>query len=160
VYDVSSDSRFILTIDAYKEDHGEPGGLTAIPAPGAALYQVDRNVTTALFSIASASSATTACSNIQKIFSEHTELDIKAFGGYLSRYSHRQRGGGFGVAPDPNPEPDSAASTNDIQDRARLYSKVWTRVCATTTRWVMTFRPSLAECTSTTLCRIAVTIAV
>ena len=116
VYDVSSDSRFILTIDAYNEDHGEPGGLTAIPAPGAALYQVDRNVTTRFFDRFRLQRYYGVL-EYQKIFSEHTELDIKAFGGYLSRYSHRQRGGGFGVAPDPNPEPGSAASTDDIQDR-------------------------------------------
>jgi len=116
VYDVSSDSRFILTIDAYNEEHGEPGGLTAIPAPGASLYQVDRNVTTRFFDRFRLERYYSVL-EYQKIFSEHTELDIKAFGGYLSRYSQRQRGGGFGVAPDPNPEPGSAASTNDIQLR-------------------------------------------
>ncbi|MEO7725391.1 MAG: TonB-dependent receptor plug domain-containing protein, partial [Chthoniobacterales bacterium] len=30
VYDVTSDSRFILTFDAYEEEHGEPGGLTEV----------------------------------------------------------------------------------------------------------------------------------
>ena len=116
VYDVTNDSRLILTFDAYSEEHGEPGGLTAIPAPGAALYQVDRNVTTRFFDRFRLERYYGVL-EYQKIFSEHTELDIKAFGGYLSRYSHRQRGGGFGVAPDPNPEPGSAASTNDIQLR-------------------------------------------
>ena len=53
----------------------------------------------------------------QKTFSERTQLDIKTFGGYLQRYSQRQRGGDFGVAPNPNPAPGSAASTDDIQDR-------------------------------------------
>ena len=33
VYDVTNDSRFILTFDAYKEEHGEPGGLTEVPTP-------------------------------------------------------------------------------------------------------------------------------
>ena len=53
------------------------------------------------------------------MFSEHTELDIKAFGGYLSRYSKRQRGGGEGIEPvpvDPN-DPDDPANTNSIQLR-------------------------------------------
>jgi Fe(3+) dicitrate transport protein len=117
VYDVTSDSRFILSFDAYSEEHGEPGGLTAIPAPGAALYQVDRNVTTRFFDRFRLERYYGVL-EYQKVFSEHTELDIKGFGGYLSRYSHRQRGGGFGVAPDPNPEPGSAASTDDIQLRA------------------------------------------
>ena len=125
----------------------------------AALYQVDRNVTTRFFDRFRLQRYYGVL-EYQKIFSEHTELDIKAFGGYLSRYSHRQRGGGFGVAPDPNPEPGSAASTDDIQDR-QDYTEVWTRVCATTTRWGMLSRRSLAGVdTFTTHCRIAVTIAV
>jgi Fe(3+) dicitrate transport protein len=116
VYDVSNDSRFILTADLYDEEHGEPGGLTEVPAPGASLYQVDRNVTTRFFDRFRLQ-RDFGTLEYQKIFSERTELDIKAFGGFLQRYSKRQRGGDFGVAPDPNPEPGSAASTNDIQTR-------------------------------------------
>lgn len=116
VYDASSDGRFILTFDAYDEEHGEPGGLTEVPAPGASLYQVDRNVTTRFFDRFRLKRYYGTL-EYQKIFSEHTELDIKAFGGYLSRFSKRQRGGGFGIAPNPNPAPGSAASTNDIQLR-------------------------------------------
>ena len=48
----------------------------------------------------------------QKFFSERTELDIKAFGGYLSRWSKRQRGGGFGTLPS-----GLDANTNSIQLR-------------------------------------------
>ena len=115
-YDVSNDSRLILTLDAYDEEHGEPGGLTEVPAPGASLYQVDRNVTTRFFDRFRLKRYY-GMLEYQKIFSERTQLDIKAFGGYLQRFSKRQRGGDFGVAPDPNPAPGSAASTNDIQDR-------------------------------------------
>ena len=143
----------------YNEEHGEPGGLTAIPAPGAALYQVDRNVTTRFFDRFRLERYY-GMLEYQKIFSEHTELDIKAFGGYLSRYSNRQRGGGFGVAPDPNPEPGSAASTDDIQDRQDYTEGVERAFAPRLPAWLMTFRPSPAECISTTLCRIAVTIAV
>jgi Fe(3+) dicitrate transport protein len=116
VYDVSNDSRLILTADLYDEEHGEPGGLTEVPAPGASLYQVDRNVTTRFFDRFRLQRYFGTL-EYQKIFSERTELDIKAFGGFLQRYSKRQRGGDFGVAPDPNPAPGSAASTNDIQTR-------------------------------------------
>ena len=116
VYNVTDDSRFILTADLYNEEHGEPGGLTEIPAPGASLYQVDRNVSTRLFDRFRLKRYFGTL-EYQKIFSERTELDLKAWGGYLSRYSHRQRGGGFGIAPNPNPAPGSAASTDDIQDR-------------------------------------------
>ncbi|MDQ3414276.1 MAG: TonB-dependent receptor plug domain-containing protein [Verrucomicrobiota bacterium] len=116
VYDATSDSRFILTLDAYDEEHGEPGGLTEVFEPGASLYQVDRDASTRLYDLFRLKRYY-AMLEYQKVFSERTQLDIKAFGGYLQRYSQRQRGGGFGIAPNPNPAPGSAASTNDIQDR-------------------------------------------
>ncbi len=124
VYDVSSDSRLILTLDAYEEEHGEPGGLIAVPVfdedgllvPGIALYDVDRNVTTRFFDRFRLERYY-AVLEYQKFISVFTQLDIKAFVGYLSRFSKRQRGGDFGIAPDPNPEPGSDASTNDIQLR-------------------------------------------
>ncbi len=116
VFDATDDSRFILTLDAYEEEHGEPGGLTEVPAPGASLYQVDRNASTRLYDLFRLKRYY-GMLEYQKAFSERTQLEIKAFGGYLQRYSQRQRGGGFGVAPDPNPAPGSAASTDDIQDR-------------------------------------------
>ena len=117
VYDLTDDSRLILTADLYEEEHGEPGGLTEVPAPGASLYQVDRNVTTRFFDRFRLKRYYGVL-EYQKIVSDQTQLSLKAFGGYLDRFSKRQRGGGFGVAPDPNPAPGSAASTNDIQDRA------------------------------------------
>ena len=52
----------------------------------------------------------------QKLFSEQTQLDVKAFGGYLSRYSKRQRGGDVGGGR-IHPAPGSASSTNSIQLR-------------------------------------------
>ena len=121
VYDVSNDSRFVLTLDAYDEEHGEPGGLRttvdpAFPPDRSVLYQVDRNATSRFFDRFRLKRYY-AMLEYQKLFSEHTELDIKAFGGYLSRYSKRQRGGGVGVMPDPNPAPGSPSSTNSIQLR-------------------------------------------
>ncbi|CAN5616550.1 Fe(3+) dicitrate transport protein FecA [soil metagenome] len=124
VYDISSDSRLILTLDAYDEEHGEPGGLTAVPVydeegllvPGIALYDVDRDVTTRFFDRFRLERYA-GLIEYQKIFSEETRLDVKGYAGYLSRFSKRQRGGGFGISPDPNPEPGSSASTNDVQLR-------------------------------------------
>ena len=121
VYDVSNDSRFVFTFDAYDEEHGEPGGLRttvnpAFPLAQNVLYQVDRNATSRFFDRFHFERYY-AMLEYQKLFSEHTELDIKAFGGYLSRYSKRQRGGGVGIMPNPNPAPGSAASTNSIQLR-------------------------------------------
>ena len=115
-YDLTNDSRLILTGDLYAEEHGEPGGLTEVPTAGASLYQVDRNVSTRFFDRFRLKRYYGTL-EYQKIFSERTQLDLKAFGGYVQRFSKRQRGGDFGVAPDPNPAPGSAASTNDVQDR-------------------------------------------
>jgi Fe(3+) dicitrate transport protein len=120
VLEAGNDSRFILTLDGYEEEHGEPGGLrrhepgVADPA-GSVLYEVDRDATSRFFDRFRLKRYY-AVLEYQKLFSEHTEMDIKAFGGYLSRYSKRQRGGGLGILPS-----GGAANTNDIQLR-----KDWT----------------------------------
>ena len=55
VYDVTNDSRFILTLDGYDEEHGEPGGLRRAgdpdpnPPPRQVFYEDDRNATTRFF---------------------------------------------------------------------------------------------------------------
>jgi Fe(3+) dicitrate transport protein len=128
VWDVTSDSRFILTFDAYEEEHGEPGGLRRrgdpdgdpmVGDPGLEgaiprYYEDDRNATSRLFDRFRLSRYY-GMLDYQKMFSERTQLDLKAFGGYLSRWSKRQRGGDVGIQPDPFET--GAAGTNDIQDR-------------------------------------------
>jgi Fe(3+) dicitrate transport protein len=114
VWDVTDDSRFILTLDAYDEEHGEPGGLRrreAVNPPNSVFYEDDRNATTRFFDRFELERYY-ATLEYQKMFSERTQLDIKAFGGYLSRFSKRQRAGGFGTLPSG---PD--ADTNSIQLR-------------------------------------------
>ena len=112
--DVTRDSRFILTGDFYDEEHGEPGGFRrreAVNPPNSVFVEDDRTLTTRFF----ARFQLQRCYGTleyQKCLSERTELDIKAFGGYLSRWSKRQRGGGFGTRPSG---PD--ANTNSIQLR-------------------------------------------
>jgi Fe(3+) dicitrate transport protein len=115
VWDVTDDSRFILTLDAYDEEHGEPGGLRRLEAvnpPNSVFYEDDRNASTRFFDRFRLERHY-ATLEYQKIFSERTQIDIKAFGGYLTRWSKRQRGGGFGTLPSG---PD--ADTNSIQLRA------------------------------------------
>jgi Fe(3+) dicitrate transport protein len=121
VYDVNSDSRFVLTLDAYDEEHGEPGGLRrqepgVADPPRSVLYEVDRNATSRFFDRFRLKRYY-AMLEYQHLFSEHTQLDLKAFGGYLSRFSKRQRGGGEGIMPVPNPAPGTTSSTNSIQLR-------------------------------------------
>lgn len=121
VWEVTPNDRFILTIDAYKEEHGEPGGLRTFLAPGVplaanVLYQNDRNASSRFFDrfILERYYADLA---YQHLFSEATQLELKAFGGYLSRFSKRQRGGGVGILPF-----GAAANTNSIQLR-----EAWTQ---------------------------------
>jgi Fe(3+) dicitrate transport protein len=128
VYDITSDSRFILTFDAYEEEHGEPGGLrrrgdpTGDPMIGdpdlegaiPRYYEDDRDATSRLFDRFRLSRYYGTLV-YQKMFSERTQLDLTGFGGYLSRWSKRQRAGGVGIQPDPFETGD--AGTNDIQNR-------------------------------------------
>ncbi len=114
VLDVSDDSRFVFTLDAYDEEHGEPGGLRrreAVNPPNSVFYEDDRNATTRFFDRFELERYY-ATLEYQKMFSERTQLDVKAFGGYLSRFSKRQRGGGFGTLPS-----GSDADTNSVQLR-------------------------------------------
>jgi Fe(3+) dicitrate transport protein len=119
VCDVTDDSRFVLTLDAYDEEHGEPGGLRrreAINPPNSAFYEDDRNATTRFFDRFRLERYY-ATLEYQKMFSERTELDIKAFGGYLTRFSHRQRGGGFGTLPSgPDADTDSIQLRTDYTE--------------------------------------------
>jgi Fe(3+) dicitrate transport protein len=114
VLDVTRDSRFILTIDLYDEEHGEPGGMRRRETvnPPNSVFVEDGFTQTSRFFDRFRLERYYATLEYQKFFSERTQLDIKAFGGYLSRYSNRQRGGGFGTLPSG---PDS--NTDSIQLR-------------------------------------------
>jgi Fe(3+) dicitrate transport protein len=114
VLDVTRDSRFILTLDFYNEEHGEPGGMRRREEvnPPNSVFVEDGFTQTSRFFDRFQLERYYGTLEYQKFFSERTELDIKAFGGYLSRWSKRQRGGGFGTLPSG---PD--ASTNSIQLR-------------------------------------------
>jgi Fe(3+) dicitrate transport protein len=114
VYDVTDDSRFILTLDAYREEHGEPGGMRRREEvnPPNSVFVEDGFTQTSRFFDRFVLERAYATLEYQKFFSETTQLDIKAFGGYLTRWSKRQRGGGFGTLPSG---PD--AETNSIQLR-------------------------------------------
>src|SRR4029450_10018747 len=111
VWDVTNDSRFILTLDFYNEEHVEPGGMRRREDvnPPNSVFIEDGFTQTSRFFDRFQLQRYYAVLEYQKFFSERTELDIKAFGGYLSRWSKRQRGGGFGTLPSG---PDS--TTNSI----------------------------------------------
>ncbi|HEX9281199.1 MAG TPA: TonB-dependent receptor plug domain-containing protein [Candidatus Udaeobacter sp.] len=114
VWDVTKDSQFILTLDAYDEEHGEPGGMRRREEvnPPNSVFVEDGFTQSSRFFDRFRLERYFATLEYQKFFSERTELDIKAFGGYLTRWSTRQRGGGFGTLPSG---PD--ANTDSIQLR-------------------------------------------
>jgi Fe(3+) dicitrate transport protein len=125
VWDVTKDSQFILTLDFYDENHGEPGGMRRREEvnPPNSVFVEDGFTQTSRFFDRFRLERYYAMLEYQKFFSERTELEIKAFGGYLSRWSKRQRGGGFGTLPSG---PD--ASTNSIQLREAWTEGVDARV--------------------------------
>jgi Fe(3+) dicitrate transport protein len=125
VWDVTKDSRFILTLDFYNEEHGEPGGMRRREEvnPPNSVFVEDGFTQTSRFFDRFQLERYYAMLEYQKFFSERTELEVKAFGGYLSRWSKRQRGGGFGTLPGG---PD--ASTNSIQLREAYTEGVDARV--------------------------------
>jgi Fe(3+) dicitrate transport protein len=125
VWDVTKDSQFILTLDFYDENHGEPGGMRRREEvnPPNSVFVEDGFTQTSRFFDRFRLERYYAILEYQKFFSERTELEIKAFGGYLSRWSKRQRGGGFGTLPSG---PD--ASTNSIQLREAWTEGVDARV--------------------------------
>ena len=68
VWNVSNDSRFVLTLDAYDEEHGEPGGLRRredVNPPNSVFLEDDRTASTR-FSIGSGSNATMPHWSIRK----------------------------------------------------------------------------------------------
>ncbi len=96
VLDAKTDSRWHLTYDGYGEEHGEPGGLAAAPGPGAVEYARDRTAATRPFDrfLLDRHFAALAW---EKDFAEDSRATVTGWGGYYSRVSRRQTGGGFGV---------------------------------------------------------------
>lgn len=106
VLDADTDSRWIFAFDGYQEEHGEPGGLSLTAGPN---YNSDRTATTRAndrFRLERFFPSVAW----EKDFSEGTKLELKAWGGYYSRFSKRQTGGGFGTVA------AGAANTIELQE--------------------------------------------
>lgn len=109
VLDADSDSRWTLNFDGYAEEHGEPGGLRKTPAENAALYSESRTTTTRPFDRFRLERYVPWL-RWERECSDDTMLQLTSWGGYYSRFSRRQRGGGFGTLPS-----GEAARTNSIE---------------------------------------------
>ena len=104
-WDVDADTRWILALDGYEEQHGEPGGLNA--------RDFARNPDkTTRFHDEFRLRRYAGSLELQHKFSPSTELSIKTWGGYYQRWSKRQRGGAFGALPT-----GAAANTNSIENQ-------------------------------------------
>jgi len=116
VLDANTSSRWILAMEGYEEDHGEPGGLTFATGTTAVNYNENRDATSR-FNDRFKLRRYFASLAWEKDFSEATRLTLTAWGGYYSRFSVRQRGGGFGTVPLPSLDPNAAVNSTTIEDQ-------------------------------------------
>ncbi|MGH7945989.1 MAG: TonB-dependent receptor plug domain-containing protein, partial [Opitutaceae bacterium] len=108
VLDANSASRWILTLETYEEEHGEPGGLTFATGANAVNYHADRRAPSRLndrFNL----DRTAASLVWERDFSLGT-FAARAWAIDYVRASRRQAGGGFGTLPT-----GATASTNTIE---------------------------------------------
>ncbi len=108
VLDGNSASRWILTLETYEEEHGEPGGLTFAVSPNAVRYDADRRAPSRLHDRFNLDRR--AASLVwERDFTRGT-FAARAWAIDYVRASQRQGGGGFGTLPT-----GAAAATNTIE---------------------------------------------
>ncbi len=112
VLDAKTDSRWILTIEGYEEEHGEPGGLTLADGPNTVNYTKDRNASSRYYDLFELKRYAASLA-WEKDFSAATKMSMTAWASYYSRYSSRQRGGGFGTLP---VGPTANSTTIELQE--------------------------------------------
>jgi Fe(3+) dicitrate transport protein len=110
VIDADKPTRWIFNMDAYSADSGEPGGLTFASGGTALNYNTDRDQAQLAFDRVRVERYAPSLT-YEHDFSDATKLEVKTWGGYVSRYSKRQRGTGFGTAPT-----GLIATTNNITE--------------------------------------------
>lgn len=108
VLDAEKASRWVLTLETYEEEHGEPGGLTFATAPNAVNYHANRRAPSRLFDRFNLDRR--AASLLwERDFSRGT-FAARAWAIDYVRASRRQGGGGFGTLPT-----GGSAATNTIE---------------------------------------------
>jgi Fe(3+) dicitrate transport protein len=105
--DLDKSTRWLLDIDIYKSNSGEPGGLNLLKGGSNLNYNEsrtqaqlrhDRLLVERYF----------GSLTLEHDFSPATQMTWKVFGGYSNRTSRRQRGAGFGTPP---PSPNTGFNT-------------------------------------------------
>ncbi|MBL9137131.1 MAG: TonB-dependent receptor [Verrucomicrobiales bacterium] len=115
VWEPTENSRWTLALDAYEEEHGEPGGLTFASGANAVNYDVNREAVSRphdRFRLRRYVPSVRYDLNAN----EATSMSLALWGGYYDRWSRRQRGGGFGTLPT-----GAASNSNDIE-RQEFYT--------------------------------------
>jgi Fe(3+) dicitrate transport protein len=102
-------TRIIFNFDAYSADSGEPGGLTFATGPRALNYNENRDAAQNLFDRVRVERYQPSLT-LEHEFQPGTVMTATAYGGYVSRFSKRQQGTGFGLTP-----AGSSADNNLIQ---------------------------------------------
>ncbi|MFM9092107.1 MAG: TonB-dependent receptor family protein, partial [Verrucomicrobiota bacterium] len=95
--DAKSASRWLLTLETYAEEHGEPGGLTFASGPGAVNYLADRRAPSRLHDRFNLDRD--AASLIWEHDLAAGTFAWRAWAIDYTRASRRQGGGGFGTLP-------------------------------------------------------------
>ncbi|MBI5690922.1 MAG: TonB-dependent receptor [Verrucomicrobia bacterium] len=106
--DANSPSRWLLTVETYAEEHGEPGGLTFATGAGAVNYLTDRRAPSRRFDRFNLDRD--AVSLIWERDYTHGTIAWRTWAIDYVRASRRQGGGGFGTLPT-----GAAALTNTIE---------------------------------------------
>lgn len=126
---LSEATRWFINVDAYEEEHGEPGGLTLATGPGTVNYDENRNASSR-FHDRFELERYAVSAGVEHDLSADTLVELKAWHTFYSRYSQRQRGGGFGTVP-TGPDADSNTielqefNTSAIEGRARHHWQAW-----------------------------------
>ncbi len=108
VLDGTTANRWMLTLETYEEEHGEPGGLTFVNTPNAVNYPADRRAPSRLYDRFNLDRR--AASLLWEHDFTRGTFAARAWAIDYRRASRRQGGGGFGTLPT-----GAAASTNTIE---------------------------------------------
>ena len=108
--DADGPSRWFLTLETYREKHGEPGGLSLARGALDVNYDVNREASSRQFDRFELARDAATLSFEQDL--DAGQFIARAWVSDYTRYSRRQRGGGFGTLPT-----GANAATNDIENQ-------------------------------------------
>ena len=95
--DATTSSRWLVTLETYREEHGEPGGLTFAEGPGTANYRANRRAISRAYDRFNLDRD--SASLIWERDLPYGAFAWRIWGTDYVRASRRQNGGGFGLIP-------------------------------------------------------------